>query len=337
MLVAVTSFVTSITVATVSTSKHQEASPNDHRMDVEEGIGGISQEVTYQFLMDFNLGPIPPARQDYKELPSNKVNTGQKQFTVIHSKRILLATFPTHSSSGLHSYNPFRSASSLYYTSSSTSCFLTNFPTQAVLTSSSTVTTPISSPLPGPSSTLAPPSAPYTVHVSSPVTAPSSAADLPLSIIPHRFPLPESYVPLLSRHIGSKQFHLHKSAFFNHSAASGLFPSFTLPTFQGDFYKNLAHTHNIHFHEAVSALRKGICSILAEHHNSRAAEEQARAHQINSDIGELYLQSVVRLINTNAKREAAELNQRNHQGRGGGMGHGGGCNGKPSQWTLKNN
>ena len=154
MLVAVTSFVTSITVATVSTSKHQEASPNDHRMDVEEGVRGISQEVTYQFLMDFNLGPIPPARQDYKELPSNKVNTGQKQFTVIHSKRkhnllslhqpragsqpptFLLksppptnsisappATFPTHSSSGLHSYNPFRSASSLYHTSSSTSSF----------------------------------------------------------------------------------------------------------------------------------------------------------------------------------------------------------------------
>ena len=327
----------------------------------------------YAFLMDFNLGPIPPVRQDYKELPSNTVNTGRKQFTAILSKRkhnslslhqsragsqpptfffkipppttfILAppATFPTHSCSGLHSYNPFRSASSLYYTSSTTS-FLPNFPTQAVLTSSSTFTTPISSPLPGPSSTLAPPSAPYTVHVSLPVTAPSSAADLPLSIIPHRLPLPESYVPLLSRHISSKQFHLHKSAFFNRSAASGLFPSFTSPTFQGDFYKSLAHAHNIHFHEAVSVLRKKICSTLAERHNNQAAEEQARVDQINSDIGELYPQSVVGLINGNAKRKAAELNnsrpaannQCNRQGRGRGGGRGRGrarnrslCNGR---------
>ena len=99
-----------------------------------------------------------------------------------------------------------------------------------------------------------------------------------------------------------------------------------------DFYKNLAHTHNIRFHEAVSALRKEICSIMAEHHNNQAAEEQARVDQINSDIGELYPQSVVRLINTNAKRKAAELNnsrpaannQRNRQsrGRGGGRGRG---------------
>ena len=66
---------------------------------------------------------------------------------------------------------------------------------------------------------------------------------------------------------------------------------------------------------------------MAEHHNHRAAEEQARADQINSDIGGPYPQSVVRLINTNAKREAAELNQRNRQGRGGGMGRGRGRNG----------
>ena len=365
-LVAVTSFLTSITTAavtTVSTSTHYDGWPNDLRMDVEEGNGEISKEVADQLLMDFNLDPIPPVRQDYKELPPNKMNTGQKQFTVGLSKRkhnslslhqsragsqpptFLFkippsatsisappATLSTHSSSGLHSYNPFRAASSLDYTSSSTSSFPPICSTQAALISPSTVTTPISSPLPGPSSTQAPSSAPHTVHVSSPVTVPSSVADLPLSITPHRLPLPESYVPPLSRHIGSKQFHLHKSAFFNRSAASGLFPSFTLPTFQGDFYKNLAHTHNIRFHEDVSALRKEICSIMAEHHNNQAAEEQARVDQINSDIGELYPQSVVRLINTNAKRKAAELNnsrpaannQRNRQsrGRGGGRGRG---------------
>ena len=326
MLVAVTSFLTLITTAavtTVLTSIHYDCSPNDHRMDVEEGNGEISKEVADQLLMQ--LGPHTPVRQDYKELPPNKMNTGQKQFTVGLSKRkhnslslhqsragsqpptflfkipppttsisAPTATLSTHGSSGLHSYNPFRSASSLDYTSSSTSSFPPIFSTQAALISSSTVTTPISSPLPGPSSTQAPSSAPHIVHVSSPVTVPSSVADLPLSITPHRLPLPESYVPPLSRHIGSKQFHLHKSAFFNRSAASGLFPSFTLPTFQGDFYKNLAHAHNIHFHEAVSALRKEICSIMAEHHNNRAAEEQARVDQINSDIGELYPRSVVR-------------------------------------------